>query len=137
MPDLSMQELERQLVELPSEKALASERYERQLEEWKLLKNQVKLIRARSFLTIRARTAGTRTNQSEINAAVENDSDVIEAEQLLVRKEAIVRRLDVEVTKHDDMFTGAKMVCRIRIAEMGGGLSHEASRRRMPINNNE
>lgn len=123
MPEISMTELLARLSDLPAEKARAAAEYETAYERLQDAKHRAKLVRARALLRLKALEGSLR--KDELESRVETDVDVVQAAQESVRAESAARRLEIEVSRYDDLFTGAKMVARIRIAEMGGGLLRE------------
>lgn len=130
MSEMSQVELVRALTELPALKASAAREAEDAVERWKMSRQEAKLTKARALLRLKA--LGHYTKQAELTAAAEIETDAVQAEQAAIRAESAMRRMEIEVERLDDAFTGAKMIGRLRMAEMGGGLFHEGARRRLP-----
>ena len=100
----------------PSLKASKATEAEHIREQWEEEQHQYKKARARAYLEIKAKYP--KDSIATLNAKVDDDFTLYEHYLKVLKLETIYRRIDIEVTKLDDEFTGAKKFINLKTREM-------------------
>jgi len=111
--DMSMEQV---LEAAPGKIAYKKVEYEKARYEYLKEKEGVKNSEAKAYLVIKA--THEKATASEVNARVDSNEDVYKDRMELLKKEALMRKKQVEIESWVDAFTSARKLVSLQIAEM-------------------
>ena len=103
-------------METPSLKARKSQEAEEARLRWQEAKEMYARAEAKLYLTLKAEDGDLK--QGDIKALINDNSTLHEGRMELIMFEANYRKLEQEVLALDDHITSAKMLGRLKMAEM-------------------
>ena len=110
-------EINKVLIDTPSLKATAGQEAEELREAWQVAKETYENEEALFMLKKKAENHDLKTTDLKIIVSAEENLFIKRLN--LVKLEAEYRKKELEINRLDDLFTSAKMLGRLQIAEMG------------------
>ncbi len=104
------------LETLPSRIARQSEVAENKRDEWDRYEAELKYLEASKYLELKAKNTGT--SATELKVMVSHEDDIYAKKMDCIGAETNCKKEQAKVDELDNMFTGSKVIARIKMTEM-------------------